>query len=228
MRSTPAKDEALRQRLAKAVHDFAEDNTDEFGRMLGYVNGGYIREHLAGKKPVREAVIDRVHAHEKMAGWFDDLLGEPRDQKAAPRTGGKVPLISWIQAGSWREAADPYQPGDADEWLECPAAHSDRAYALRVWGDSMTAPSGNSRTYPAGSIIFVEPLKRSPVNGQRVIAKQRGSSKVTFKVFKQEDGRTWLQPLNPMHLPIHDEFKVLGTVIGSFLPEELGEHPPHE
>lgn len=78
----------------------------------------------------------------------------------------------------------------------------------------MTAPYGKS--YPEGSIIVVEPERRSPVNGERIIAKLVGTNEVTFKVFKEEDGRRWLQPLNPVHLPIRDEFKVIGTVVGQW------------
>lgn len=93
-------------------------------------------------------------------------------------------------------------------------AHSKGSYVLRVKGDSMTAPYG--RTYPQGSLIFVDPEKRSPTNGDRIIAKLEGEDEVTFKIYKNEDGRQWLQPLNPSHEPIRQPFRVLGTVIGKW------------
>ncbi len=136
-----------------------------------------------------------------------------------PAVRGLVPLISWVRAGSWCEASDPLQPGDAEEWLPCPAAHSPGTFALRVRGDSMTAPHGNSRTYPEGCIIFVDPERKSPVNGDRVVACLVGQHEVTFKIYKNEDGRQWLQPLNPSHEPIREAFHVLGTVIGKWEPE---------
>ena len=77
MRSTPAIDDALRLRLEQAVKDFAGGSADKFGRMLGYTNGGYIRECLGKKrKPVREALIYRVNASEyvELHGLFNDLL----------------------------------------------------------------------------------------------------------------------------------------------------------
>ena len=139
---------------------------------------------------------------------------------AGPDVRGLVPLISWIQAGEWSSAEDSFRPvGDAEKWLPCIVGHGDKSYALRVRGDSMTAPGGNSRTYPAGCIIFVDPARNSPNNGERVIAKLQGSDEVTFKVYKNEDGRQWLQPLNPSHEPIRDEFNVLGTVIGKWEDE---------
>jgi SOS-response transcriptional repressor LexA len=134
-----------------------------------------------------------------------------------PDIRGFVPLISWIQAGSWNHAEDPLQPGDADQWMPCPARHGPRSYALRVRGDSMTAAHGKS--YPEGCIIFVDPDQKSPPSGARIIAKLAGSSEVTFKVLVVGDGRTWLKPLNPQHPPILDEFRVLGTVIGKWEDE---------
>jgi SOS-response transcriptional repressor LexA len=83
----------------------------------------------------------------------------------------------------------------------------------------MAAPIGAARTYPEGVIIYVDFEKKSPVNGQRIVAKIDGGSEVTFKVFKEEDGRRWLQPLNSMHQPIYDKFKALGTVIGTWIEE---------
>jgi SOS-response transcriptional repressor LexA len=132
-------------------------------------------------------------------------------------TSGAVPLISWVQAGDWNAAADPLQPGDAERWLPCPTNHGPNTYALRVRGDSMTAPHG--RTYPEACVIYVDPDQRNPINGARIIAKLIGTDEVTFKVYKEEDGRRWLQPLNPSHLPIREAFRVLGTVIGKWEDE---------
>ena len=78
----------------------------------------------------------------------------------------------------------------------------------------MTASYG--KTYPDGTIIIVNPGMRSPVSGQRVIAKLRNSNQVTFKVFVEEDGRRWLKPLNGMHPSIHDDFSVIGTVVEKY------------
>lgn len=186
---------------------------DQFGKLVGVSRGAVQQwEKPGGTAPTRKNQPAVAHAlgmsvAELMAGTNVEEVG----------TGGSVPLISWVQAGDWNDASDPLQPGEAERWMQCPARHGSRTYALRVRGDSMTAMHG--RSYPEGCIIFVDPERRSPVNGDRIIAKLAGSDEVTFKVYKEEDGRRWLQPLNQNHLPIRDPFKVLGTVIGKWEDE---------
>ncbi len=80
----------------------------------------------------------------------------------------------------------------------------------------MTAPTGQGRTFPEGCIIFVNPEQRSPNNGDRIIACLEHTDNVTFKIYKNEDGRQWLQPLNPAHEPIRDKFHVIGTIFGKW------------
>lgn len=74
MRSTPELDQKLRERFVQALERCAAGNADLFGRKLGHLNGGYVRQIAKGDKQVREAVIERVHAIDGMAGWFSDLL----------------------------------------------------------------------------------------------------------------------------------------------------------
>ena len=149
-------------------------------------------------------------------GQMNTPVGAGSNVEPGPDIRGKVPLISWVQAGTWCEACTPVDVSEVERWLDCPVPHSKSTFVLRVRGDSMTAPSGNARTYPEGCFIFVDPERRSPVNGDRIVACMAGSNEVTFKVFKDEDGRRWLQPLNPSHEPIREPFKVLGTVIGKW------------
>lgn len=204
------------------VHERIKDGrkrlgmTEEaFGAKVG-VTRGSVQQWERGKtapsrkrQPVVAALLGLTVA---------ELMSESNVTEAGKAvTSGVVPLISWVQAGEWNAAADPLQPGDAERWLPCPTGHGPQTYALRVRGDSMTAVHG--RSYPEGCIIYVDPDLRSPVNGARVIAKLSGSDEVTFKVFKEEDGRRWLQPLNPTHEPIRVPFRVLGTVIGKWEDE---------
>jgi SOS-response transcriptional repressor LexA len=195
-----------RERLGLSVEQFAERVGVSRGSVQQWEKGT-----TAPKRSRQPAVASALGL------TVAELMSETENVSAVEKQFGVVPLISWVKAGDWMEAADPLQPGDAEKWLPCPVNHGSRAFALRVRGDSMTAPYG--RSYPEGCIIFVDPERRSPVNGERIIAKLAGTDEVTFKVFKEEDGRRWLQPLNPSHLPIREAFKALGTVIGKWEDE---------
>lgn len=168
-----------------------------------------------GKTAARKIANSRLGLG-KPFGWFDNPIqnSQSGNVDAARSFIGEVPLISWVQAGNWHEAADAHQPGDVETYLPVHRRHGSNTYALRVRGDSMTAPHGKS--YPEGCYIIVDPDKRAPNNGDRVIARIKGADEVTFKVYKNEDGRQWLQPLNPAHLPIREPFTVLGTIIGKW------------
>ncbi|OBS98391.1 hypothetical protein A9259_08000 [Vibrio cyclitrophicus] len=128
----------------------------------------------------------------------------------------EVPIISWVQAGSFCSSETQVLPADS-EMIFCPTVGaSERTFALRVVGDSMTSPYG--RSYPEGTIIFVDPLKEATI-GKRVVA--RTIKGHTFKqLAENEFGERYLKPLNPSHQPIlEDGIEICGVVIGSYNPE---------
>lgn len=125
---------------------------------------------------------------------------------------GKAPVISWVKAGNWTEAIDIYAPGYAEDWAP-KITGGLMTYVLIVRGDSMMASLGVVPTFLAGEHIHVDPERRSPENGEFVIARQKGFDEVTFKQFKVEDGRPYLSPLNSDFPKIWEEFEVLGTVV---------------
>lgn len=127
-----------------------------------------------------------------------------------------VPLISWVEAGDWHMAEDVYEPGDGEAMYPSPVKTSPSAYALRVRGDSMTAPQG--RSYPDGTIIVVDPEQRGAVtSGDRVIAKVEGEDLVTFKVYVTDGSRHYLKPLNSQYPLIDTPFRILGKVVGGWV-----------
>lgn len=130
---------------------------------------------------------------------------------------GKVPLISWVQAGAWCESN--FEQHDEESWLSCPVTISENGYALRVLGDSMTNP-GPGRSYPTGCIIFVDPNAETKA-GDRVIARVPRTNEATFKVLVEDAGRQFLKPINPQYpiIDITEETHICGKVVGSFIPE---------
>lgn len=103
VRSTPEQDVRLRLRLAAAVEQFAGGSADKFGQLIGYANGGYVREVLNEKKPVREKMIERVHARKEMAGWFNSSLTQISIADVSPESSG--PASQW-----------PFRRISLDQW----------------------------------------------------------------------------------------------------------------
>jgi SOS-response transcriptional repressor LexA len=133
---------------------------------------------------------------------------------------GLVPLISFVKAGEWCEVIDNYAPGDGESWYPCPDKHGPHTYALRVEGDSMTNPYPGQKSYPEGTIIYVDPDVQV-ISGKRVIAKLPNANKATFKEYRYEDGKHLLKPLNPQYqtIEINEETIFCGVVIGQYTPE---------
>ncbi|XVN14863.1 S24 family peptidase [Pseudomonas corrugata] len=132
---------------------------------------------------------------------------------------GKVPLISWVQAGAWCEITANFEAHDSESWLSCPVPISAHGYALKVLGDSMTNP-GPGRSYPTGCIIFVDPEAETKT-GDRVIARLPRTNEATFKVLVEDAGRKFLKPINPQYpiIEITEETHICGKVVGSFISE---------
>lgn len=128
---------------------------------------------------------------------------------------GQVPLISWVQAGAWCEAADPYNVGDAESWLPCPVKHGPRTYALRVRGESMFNPGGQP-SFADGDIIFCDP-GRDAYNKSLVIARLDDSKEATFKRLLIDGEKRFLEALNPSWpnriFEIEDNTTVCGVII---------------
>ena len=122
-----------------------------------------------------------------------------------PNVYGKVPLISWVQAGHASEVVDLLHPGEGFEWIDTTCQIKRHTYALRVRGDSM------SPDFPDGSVIIVEP-EFDPLPGDYVIAKN-GDDEATFKQLIKDGADYYLKPLNERY-PIKPlgHYHVIGVV----------------
>ncbi|HBR3463180.1 LexA family transcriptional regulator [Klebsiella pneumoniae] len=125
---------------------------------------------------------------------------------------GSYPLISWVSAGQWMEAVEPYHRRAIDNWYETTVECSEDSFWLDVQGDSMTAPAGLS--IPEGMVILVDP-EVEPRNGKLVVAKLEGENEATFKKLVIDAGRKFLKPLNPQYpmLEVNGNCKIIGVVV---------------
>ena len=127
----------------------------------------------------------------------------------------KVPLISWVAAGDYQNAFDPYAVSDGEDFIEVDSKISAVTYALRVRGDSMVNPHGENPTFPDGTIIVVEP-ERTAKSGDFVIARHNVDDEVTFKKLIGDFGSYSLHPLNfPKYqpIPITEDMSIIGVVV---------------
>ena len=118
------------------------------------------------------------------------------------------PVVSWLQAGSWQECADPYPPGVADEWVQPTQRVSKSAFALRVKGNSMEPE------FTEGDTIIVDP-EREALHANFVVVKLEDAQEATFKQLIIDGGQKFLRPLNA-HYPvmaINGNATIVGVVV---------------
>lgn len=113
--------------------------------------------------------------------------------ESGPLITGTVPLISWVQAGAWKEMEEVNFVADSAERYRTTAKVGPNAFAVRVVGDSMTSNAG--RSIPAGAIVIADPDIEA-VSGKVVIARLDDSSEATVKELVIDAGRKYLRPFN--------------------------------
>lgn len=143
------------------------------------------------------------------------VLLEDANTAQGPELKDKVPLISWVQAGSWTEVSNAYEMGQAETYYYCPVPHGPSTFALQVRGASMENPHGR-RSFYDGDIIFIDP-DRCADHNSLVVVKLDDSNEATFKQLIIEGDEHYLKALNPAWpdpmLKINGSATICGVVI---------------
>lgn len=131
-----------------------------------------------------------------------------------PRKMYRYPVVSWVAAGAWTEAVQPFPDGFSDQYEISDYNAKGPAFWLDVKGDSMTSLSAPS--IPEGSQILVD-TEADVRPGMLVIAKLAGSNEATFKKLVEDGGVRYLKPLNPAYptIPCADDCRIVGVVVRS-------------
>lgn len=180
---------------------------------------------ISGRRPSEEEL--RRAISEKLGIAYDEMITMGRqildgnDPEVPPNQNhqppklpvDKVPVISWVQAGTWQDIEDSYPPGEADEWITVALPVGENSFALKVQGDSM------SPVFLPGDIIVIDTSKQ-PETGSYVIAKTTNGTgdhgEATFKQFIRDGNNIYLKPLNLVY-PIMDmtekKFHIVGVVV---------------
>jgi SOS-response transcriptional repressor LexA len=206
------------------------DTQEALGRLLG-VSPVMIWSYRSGEKMPRMSTAARmaealgVNVNWLLTGqgsmkpepltpenWLKDIEFE-NNVGPGPKLRKPIPLISWVKAGDLCEAEDPYQPGDADEWLDCPFDHSPSAFCLRVVGDSMMPE------YREGEVILVDPALCANHGDDVIVRTPEG--KATFKRLHDTPDGKYLIAINPAHpdriIKVPEGTHICGVVTGSWM-----------
>ena len=131
----------------------------------------------------------------------------------------RIPLISFVRAGSWDELMDPYAVEDAEEWIDWPFEAGERAYVLRIEGISMFNPR-TGEGYPDKSQVKFEPDIEAKHGDDVVVRTPDGS--VTFKTLQITNEGMYLAAINPDWpepiIKIPKDSVICGVADGHFTP----------
>ncbi len=158
---------------------------EQLAEALGITQGGLGHWLNARREPNLE-VIAKIFNILKMPGFVVNADGTISDSRADHNVSfnsineskGSYPVISWVSAGDWMEAVEPYHRRAIDRWYDTTVECSEDSFWLDVRGDSMTSPAGLS--IPEGMAILVDPQVEA-INGKLVVAKLDGDNEATFK-----------------------------------------------
>ena len=173
-------------------------------------------------KNLQSAHLPKIaHACGVSAIWLSEnigpMIGAAKDnsnvgEARQPVESYRYPVISWVAAGAWAEAVEPYPAGYSDRYEFSEYDSKGPAFWLEVKGDSMTSPAGQSIT--EGTLILVD-TEAEAAPGKLVIAKLPESNEATFKKLVNDGGRLFLKPLNPGYpIELFDErCRIVGVVV---------------
>lgn len=212
--------EEFARRLAQACKDFG---LEEHGRGVKLakaigVTPKAVSKWLTGEAMPRREPMEALAKYLRVDKAWLQLGNPPSNEPSNVTYVGKhkvsssFPLVSWVSAGSWLEAVEPYRKDEIDIWPETTVDASPDSFWLRVKGDSMTSPVGF--TVPEGMIILVDPAQEAN-SGNLVVAKLESENEATFKKFIIDAGQKYLKALNPQYplTPINGNCKIVGKVV---------------
>ncbi|MCW3176941.1 MULTISPECIES: LexA family protein [Gammaproteobacteria] len=136
--------------------------------------------------------------------------------KPFPIAGRLVPVISWVQAGTWTTADSVPMGTEFKEWLPPNPKCGKNGYGLIVVGESMSPDFRPSDKIYVNPDFQISDLK----TGDLVIVACDGETEATFKKLIVESNGMYLEPLNPKWhekiIPLREGCKLVGKVVGLY------------
>lgn len=152
------------------------------------------------------------------AHWLATGKGSPELLNVEPAVipqGNRVPILSYVQAGNWREMCEQATTFDGNvEYVSAGGEIGPYGFGLWLRGDSMLPQ------FKEGDLIIVDP-DESPQPGDYVVAKN-GSDEATFKKYRprgiDESGLEAFElvPLNDDYPTMHSDrqhIQIIGVMV---------------
>lgn len=187
----------------------------ELARQLGTGRASVSHWRTGQVVPSGENLLKLSKALRCNARWLASGVGTPEgnvELELGPDLRGKAPLISWVQAGKWKEIDMESLRQTDTTFYQHTANVSDEAFALRVKGDSMTSFTGG-KSIPEGSVIIVDPNMQAE-HGKVVVARLEESDEATLKQLVIDGGTKYLKPFNNSYptMSINGNCTIIGVV----------------
>ncbi|KHF78452.1 Phage repressor [Acinetobacter sp. neg1] len=205
---------------------------DQVGGVSNFANkinkGQSQTSQFAGTTPIKgignKVAREIEEAFGKPHGWLD-IPHEDRDNinsfdsniaNQFPISGRLIPVISWIQAGTWTTAESIPTGTLFEEWLPPNPKCGKNGYGLEVVGESMLPD------FRPGDKIYVNPdfQANDLKTGDLVIVACEGETEATFKKLIVESNGMYLEPLNPKWhekiIGLREGCKLVGKVVGLY------------
>ncbi|WP_429178632.1 LexA family protein [Aeromonas salmonicida] len=152
------------------------------------------------------------------AHWLSTGKGSPELSNVEPAVipqGSRVPILSYVQAGNWREMCEQATTFDGNvEYVSASIDIGPCGFGLWLRGDSMLPQ------FKEGDLIIVDP-DEAPQPGDYVVAKN-GSDEATFKKYRprgiDENGQEVFElvPLNDDYPSMHSDrqyIQIIGVMV---------------
>lgn len=183
------------------------------------ITRGAITHYLAGRRepPLRQFqkladILDTDPAWLQFGTTPSEGNLNTANNKDKPTKTHLIPILTWEQAAKWT-GSKKMTMEELKEFIPHLYTNKSNLFGLRIRGDSMTAPTGQSKSFHEGDIIIVDQDK-GITHGCYVIALLKNANEITFKQYVEDGGKKYLKPLNPQYpLIIMDKnTPVLGVV----------------
>ncbi|MCF5763286.1 helix-turn-helix domain-containing protein [Aeromonas veronii] len=201
---------------------------DELARRIGITRVSISKWESGLNQPKGRYLNDLAAALGVTVEWLltgegsaSESSGEPRIpgyhnvEPAVIFQGKRIPILSYVQAGNWREMCEQATAFDGNvEYVSAGGEIGPYGFGLWLRGDSMVP------LFKEGDLIIVDP-DESPQPGDYVVAKN-GSNEATFKKYRprgiDENGQEVFElvPLNDDYPTMHSDrqhIQIIGVMV---------------